>query len=169
MTMYPRMKVLQPQPFDIVDQRVQIAGVGSGFEATIGLRVRDGESRQLVRGFVNTGGGTGELGNFQAALELPGVPATADGFVEVFDAGGADVPANLVVVPVVFGEHLVPGYYGFALRTVVQGDTLSGIAQEAYGDASQYLRVFSANRNQLSDPNLIAPGQQLRVPMGNQI
>ena len=120
MTMYPRIKVLQPEPFDLVDQRVQIAGVGSGFEATIGLRVRDGESRQIARTFVNAGG-TGVLGNFQAEIELDEVPSTPDGFVEVFDAGGADVPAHLVVVPVVVGEHLVAGYDGFALRTVVAG------------------------------------------------
>jgi hypothetical protein len=168
MTMYPRIKVLQPQAYDLVEQRLQISGVGSGFEATIGLRVRDGNDRELVRTFVNAGG-TGVLANFQAALDLPNVPTTADGFVEVFDAGGADVPANMVVVPVVFGEHLVPGYYGFALRTVVQGDTLSAIAQEAYGDASKYLRIFNANRNQLSDPNRIYAGRQLRVPMGNLI
>jgi hypothetical protein len=168
MTMYPFIKVLQPEPFDLVDQRVQVAGVGSGFEATIGLRVRDGESRPIARTFVNAGG-TGVLGNFQAEIDLDDVPATADGYVEVFDAGGADVPANMVVVPVVFGEHLVGGYYGFAVRTVVAGDTLSGIAQEAYGDASQYLRIFAANRNQLSDPNLIFPGRSLRVPMGNRI
>ena len=168
MTMYPRIKVLQPEPFDLVDQRLQVAGVASGFEATIGLRVRDGESRQIARTFVNAGG-TGVLGNFQAEIDLGDVPATPDGYVEVFDAGGADVPANMVVVPVVFGEHLVGGYYGFALRTVVAGDTLAGIAQEAYGDASQYLRIFAANRNQLSDPNLIFPGRPLRVPMGNRI
>lgn len=168
MTMYPRIKVLQPEPFDLVDQRVQVAGVGSGFEATIGLRVRDGESRQIARTFVNVGG-TGVLGNFQAEIELVDVPATPDGYIEVFDAGGEDVPANMVVVPVVFGEHLVAGYYGFALRTVVAGDTLSGIAQEAYGDASKYLRIFAANRNQLSDPNLIFPGRPLRVPLGNRI
>ena len=168
MTMYPRIKVLQPEPFDLVDQQLQVAGVGSGFEATIGLRVRDGESRQIARTFVNAGG-TGVLGNFQAAIDLDDVPATPDGFVEVFDAGGADVPANMVVVPVVFGENLIGGYYGFAIRTVIQGDTLSGIAQDAYGDASQYLRIFAANRNQLSDPNLIYPGRPLRVPMGNQI
>jgi nucleoid-associated protein YgaU len=168
MTMYPRMKVLQPQPFDLVDQRLQIAGVGSGFEATIGLRVRDGKDRELLRTFV-TAGGMGVLANFQAAVDLPEVPSTAEGFVEVFDASGADVPANVVVVPVVFGEHLVPGYYGFSLHTVVHGDTLSAIAQEAYGDASKYLRVFAANRNQLSDPNRIYPGRQLRVPMGNLI
>ena len=169
MTQYPRIKVLQPQPFDLVDQRVQIAGVGSGFEATIGLRVRDGNSQQLARTFVNAGDGTGALGNFQVAVELPGVPPTAEGLVEVFDAGGADVPQNMVVVPVVFGEHLVGGYFGFRLHTVVHGDTLSGIALDAYGDASQFPRIFAANRNQLSDPNLIFPGQQLRVPLGNQI
>jgi nucleoid-associated protein YgaU len=168
MTMYPLIQVLQPQPFDLVDQRVQVAGVGSGFEATIGLRVRDGESRQIARTFVNAGG-TGVLGNFQAEIELDDVPSTADGYVEVFDAGGADVPANMVVVPVVFGENLVGGYYGFALHTVVQGDTLSSIAQDAYGDASQYLRIFAANRNQLSDPNRIFPGRPLRAPMGNRI
>lgn len=168
MAMYPFVVVQQPQPFDIVDQRVLIAGVATGFEASIGIRVRDGNSAELARTFVNAGG-TGVLGNFQIGVDLPDVPTTADGFVEVFDAGGADVPANMVVVPVVFGEHLVPGYFGFGVRTVLPGDTLSAIAQEAYGDASLYLRVFDANRNQISDPNLIFPGRQLRVPMGNQI
>ena len=167
MAMYPAIKVQQPEPFDIVDRRVLIAGVGIGFEATIGLRIRDGNSAQLARSFVTTGG-AGALANFQAAVDLPGAPPTPDGFVEVFDAGGDDVPGNMVVVPVVFGENLVPGYYGFSLRTVVPGDTLSGIAQEAYGDASLYLRIFAANRNQVSDPNLIFPGQRLRVPQGNQ-
>jgi len=167
MSMYPFIKVLQPQPFDIVDQRVLIAGVGTGFEATIGIRVRDGSSQQLARTFVTTGG-TGVLGNFSIGVDLPDVADTPDGFVEVADNTGGDVPANMVVVPVVFGANLVPGYYGFAVQTVVQGDTLSGLAQDAYGDASQYLRIFWANRNQLSDPNLIRPGQQLRIPMGRQ-
>ena len=166
--MYPPIRVQQPEPFDIVDQRLLVAGVGSGFEATIGLRVRDGNSDELVRTSVSTGG-TGVLGNFQVGVDLPGAPGTADGYVEVFDAGGADVPANMVVVPVVFGEYLVAGYFGFGLRTVVPGDTLSGLAQEAYGDASLYLRIFQANRNQLSDPDLLFPGQQLRIPFGNRI
>lgn len=168
MAMYPFITVQQPRPFDIVDQRVLIAGVGTAFEASIGIRVRDGGAAEVARTFVNVGG-TGVLGNFQIAVELPEVPETADGFVEVFDAGGGDVPATMVVVPVVFGEYLVPGYFGFGLRTVVTGDTLSGIAQDAYGDASLYLRIYLANRNQVADPNLIFPGQQLRVPMGNQI
>jgi hypothetical protein len=33
MSMYPSIRVLQPQPFDIVDDPVQVAGIGTGFEA----------------------------------------------------------------------------------------------------------------------------------------
>jgi nucleoid-associated protein YgaU len=48
--------------------------------------------------------------------------------------------------------------------TVVSGDTLSGIAQRFYGDASAYMRIFEANRDKLNDPNLIHPGQELVIP-----
>ena len=74
-------------------------------------------------------------------------------------------PVTLVTVPVVFGTALVPGYRGFQLRMVQPGDTLSAIAEEFYGDATLYPRIFEANRNQVADPNLIFPGQSLRVPL----
>lgn len=48
--------------------------------------------------------------------------------------------------------------------TVKPGDTLSGIAKAQLGDAGAYPRIFEANRDQLSDPNLIKPGQVLRIP-----
>jgi nucleoid-associated protein YgaU len=48
--------------------------------------------------------------------------------------------------------------------TVKAGDTLSKIAKQYYGDASQYTKIFEANRDQLSDPNLIRPGQVLTIP-----
>jgi nucleoid-associated protein YgaU len=47
---------------------------------------------------------------------------------------------------------------------VQSGDTLSKIAQKYYGDASLYTKIFQANRDQLSDPNRISPGQKLRIP-----
>jgi nucleoid-associated protein YgaU len=47
---------------------------------------------------------------------------------------------------------------------VQSGDTLSKIAQKYYGDASLYTRIFQANRDVLSDPNKISPGQKLRIP-----
>jgi nucleoid-associated protein YgaU len=48
--------------------------------------------------------------------------------------------------------------------TVVAGDTLRRIAQQFYGDESQWPRIFEANRNQISDPNQIFPEQVLCIP-----
>lgn len=163
--MYPMLRVQQPEPFDIVDGTVLIAGIGIAFEATLNVIVRDGTGAVVTHTFFTTNGGD-VWSNFQAQVELPSVPSTPNGFVEVLDRGGADLPASLVVVPVVFGTALVPGYRGFQLRLVVPGDTLSGIAQELYGDAALYPRIFEANRNQIADPDLIFPGQSLRVPLG---
>ena len=48
--------------------------------------------------------------------------------------------------------------------TVKSGDTLSGIAKDQLGSASAYTKIFEANRDQLSDPDKIKPGQVLKIP-----
>ena len=48
--------------------------------------------------------------------------------------------------------------------TVKAGDTLSKIAQQLLGDANGYHQIFNANRDQLSDPDKIKPGQVLKIP-----
>jgi nucleoid-associated protein YgaU len=48
--------------------------------------------------------------------------------------------------------------------TVKAGDTLSKIAKEHLGDANAYMQIFEANRDQLTDPDLIKPGQVLKMP-----
>ncbi len=48
--------------------------------------------------------------------------------------------------------------------TVQPGDTLSGIAKKHLGDANAYTRIFEANRDVLSDPDRIQPGQVLKLP-----
>src|SRR4051812_9869888 len=48
--------------------------------------------------------------------------------------------------------------------TVKAGDTLSKIAKEKLGDANAYHDIFNANRDQLSDPDKIQPGQVLKIP-----
>ena len=50
------------------------------------------------------------------------------------------------------------------IYTVVAGDSLSKIAKHAYGDANQWRRIFEANRDQIQNPDLIRPGQKLRIP-----
>ena len=51
-----------------------------------------------------------------------------------------------------------------ATYTVKAGDTLSKIAKEHLGDANAYMAIFEANRDQLTDPNQIKPGQVLKLP-----
>ena len=48
--------------------------------------------------------------------------------------------------------------------TVKAGDTLSKIAKQFLGDANAYQAIFDANRDQLSDPDKIKPGQILKIP-----
>jgi LysM repeat protein len=48
--------------------------------------------------------------------------------------------------------------------TVKSGDTLSRIAKEMLGDANAYMDIFDANKDQLTDPNQIKPGQVLKIP-----
>ena len=48
--------------------------------------------------------------------------------------------------------------------TVQAGDSLSKISKQFYGNANQYMKIFEANRDQLSDPDKIRPGQQLVIP-----
>jgi nucleoid-associated protein YgaU len=74
-----------------------------------------------------------------------------------------DVNADIQVVP----QPQAVGTSGTAAArtyTVKAGDTLSKIAKEHLGDANAYHRIFYANRDQLSDPDKIKPGQVLKLP-----
>ena len=48
--------------------------------------------------------------------------------------------------------------------TVKAGDTLSKIAKDHLGNANAYMKIFDANKDQLSDPDKISPGQVLKIP-----
>ena len=48
--------------------------------------------------------------------------------------------------------------------TVKAGDTLSKIAKDHLGHAGAFMQIFELNRDQLTDPDKIKPGQVLRLP-----
>jgi len=52
------------------------------------------------------------------------------------------------------------------MYTVKPGDALSRIARQVYGSSSRsaYMRIYNANRDVLSSPSVVAPGQRLRIP-----
>lgn len=159
----PTIQVRQPRAHDLVDAPVRVCGVATGFEGVIEARVRDSNGNELKRISIEAGG-TGIWGNFTAAIRT-GVPPTPQGTLEVFETSAEDgSEISKVVRPIVFGRALLNPYHGFAIHRVVAGDTLSGIADQFYGDPAKFTIIFEANRNQISDPDLIFPGQDLRVP-----
>ena len=50
------------------------------------------------------------------------------------------------------------------IYVVQQGDTLSQIAKTAYGDATRWREIYEANKDEIKDPKIIRPGQELRIP-----
>jgi nucleoid-associated protein YgaU len=51
-------------------------------------------------------------------------------------------------------------------HTVAQGETLRRIAgySEIYGDREQWTRIYEANQDKISDPNVIETGMVLKIP-----
>jgi len=58
----------------------------------------------------------------------------------------------------------VRGGQSTKMYTVQAGDSLSKISKQFYGNTNEYMKIFEANRHQLSNPNEIKPGQQLVIP-----
>jgi nucleoid-associated protein YgaU len=75
-----------------------------------------------------------------------------------------DVIADIKVTPSAAGAASVSAGMASKMYTVKAGDTLSGIAKEHLGNANAYMDIFNANKDQLSDPDKIKPGQVLRIP-----
>ena len=62
------------------------------------------------------------------------------------------------------GAAAAPAAAASTTYTVKSGDTLSAIAKQHLGDGNAYMKIFEANRDQLSDPDKIKPGQVLKIP-----
>lgn len=161
------IRIDQPRQFDLVGSPVLVAGIGSGFEATLNYRIHEGHDE--VTGHFMAGAGTGEHDQFQIGVDVSGAAFMLDRlFVEVFeiDPGGAG-ELNKVIVPVLYGPLIVEGYVGYRMHVVRPGETLGAIAATHYGDASLYPRIVRANPTVIINPDLIFPGQVFRVPIGS--
>jgi len=76
---------------------------------------------------------------------------------KIKQAGGespSDIKANISV-----GDDSV-----YHRHTVASGESLSKIAKHYYGDAMKYTKIFEANSNILSNPDVIHPDQVLVIP-----
>ena len=77
-----------------------------------------------------------------------------DKIKEIGGESPSDIMANITVEDdSVFHRHVVKS-----------GESLSKIAKQYYGDPMKYNKIFEANRNILSNPDLIHPDQELVIP-----
>lgn len=87
-----------------------------------------------------------------AKAPVPAAPAPAAGAVV---SGGVPAPSAAPAPAAPAAEKV---------HVVEKGDTLSAIAKKYYGKAGAYMKIFEANRDVLTDPDKIKPGQKLRIP-----
>ncbi len=93
--------------------------------------------------------------------------ATMEAFNEMVDTDNTlntirvDKPPEPKPAPAPAPEPEAPSE---TIYVVQSGDTLSGIALKYYGEAHKYMKIFDANREILDNPDLIKPGQELKIP-----
>ncbi len=158
------IEILQPKPFDLVGRTIMIAGNAVGFESHLSISVSEGHvdfSGAATAGSI-------ALRQFQATIEIPESPNFQLDrlFVTVTDdSAGGEGSIPIVHVPVFYGPRILEGYVGYRNYTVVSGDTLTAISTAQYGDPGQVSAIQRANAHLVSDPDVIFPGQNLRIPI----
>ena len=61
-------------------------------------------------------------------------------------------------------RQTAPQIYSYREYQVQPGDTLSKISQKFYGNRNQWEAIYQANRDILSSPSSLKPGQKLQIP-----
>lgn len=109
----------------------------------------------------NLGIKNGEVSEDGGVLKIKGEAATPyekdlmwDKIKQLGGESPSDIKANISV-----GDDSV-----YHRHTVKSGESLSKIAKHYYGDAMKYNKIFDANTNVLSNPDVIHPDQVLVIP-----
>lgn len=77
-----------------------------------------------------------------------------DKIKEVGGEGQTEISADLKVLNTEY----------FHLHTVESGESLSKISKHYYKDANKYMQIFNANKDQLTNPDMIKVGQKIKIP-----
>jgi nucleoid-associated protein YgaU len=167
MALISTVSVRQPAKDDLVASSFTVAGVGAGFEGTVGLRVLDPRGKVLARGSAQSTGGMAGVGEFVARLEVASPPRAGTRLtVQAFGDNpglpdeGPDPGFDLVEVEVI----MFPDLRGWLLYKVERGDTLTGIVAKVKDLTRTTVKQIVAANPRITDPDLIGVGWKLRIP-----
>jgi nucleoid-associated protein YgaU len=96
---------------------------------------------------------------FKTITDRVGVAAGVVNMIQIATERGEYKPAGMTP-----GTSTAPATASGRTHKVQKGETLSHLAQRYYGKASEYPKIFEANRDQLKDPDKIREGMTLRIP-----
>lgn len=85
-------------------------------------------------------------------------PYEKDLLWDAIKKAGGDNPTDLMADIKVADDSV------YAMHEVQGGESLSKIAKQYYGSAGKYNAIFQANTDQLKNPDVIHPGQVLKIP-----
>jgi nucleoid-associated protein YgaU len=146
---------------------LNLLAVNAPEEKHMALREKYTYAIQTAKNFHFQGGAEERDGK----LHFKGTVGTQEEANKIWDAiktiptWQQEVVADIKATGASSGTHQgQPGMAGEKTYTVKSGDTLSKIAKEMFGDANAYTEIFNANRDVLSDPDKIKPGQVLKIP-----
>jgi nucleoid-associated protein YgaU len=132
----------------------------------MGLRDKYAQAIQVAKGFRMDGAAEEREGK----LYFHGTVQTQDEANKIWDAiktvpdWPKEIVADIKAAAPAAKAPAAAATSAAATYTVKAGDTLSKIAKTQLGDANAYMEIFNANRDLLKDPNLIQPGQVLKIP-----
>lgn len=162
------VRVRQPVEDDLVAERFLVAGVGNGFEGTIGIRVLNAAGKVLAQDSAQSAGGMVGVGEFSTRVRLdpapkPGTRVT----VQVFGDNpglpdeGPSPGFNLREVEVI----VFPGMAGWLIYRVERGDTLTAIVRKVKDYTRTSVKQVVAANPRIEDPDVIRVGWRLRIPL----
>jgi nucleoid-associated protein YgaU len=161
------IRVREPAKGDLVGRQFTVAGIGTGFEGTIGMRLLNRAGKVLATGFANSSGGMALIGEFSATLKVKNPPRAGTPVkLQVFGDNPGPGPgpgSDLREVELVMYPDLV----GYLLYRVEKGDTLTGIVRKARDFGKTTVAQIVAANPQIKNPDVIQTGWKLRVPISS--
>jgi nucleoid-associated protein YgaU len=85
--------------------------------------------------------------------------------IKLVDSNFSDLIADIQAPAAAAAAAVSAASTSVARSYIVQpGDSLSKISKQFYGDSNQYMKIFEANKDRLTDPDKIKAGMDLRIP-----
>jgi nucleoid-associated protein YgaU len=94
----------------------------------------------------------------------PAMPADPFSARSVAVGGQSLPPAAGAAQPMAPGAFTGSASNGLVRHRIVDGDTLTGLAERYLGNSNRFLEIYDQNRDMLTSPDLLPIGSELKIP-----